>query len=120
MPPHRRAGFGDFRTSHLASAWLNRSVPSGRINLYRFVADAWAGGLQEWCHAGTEDSAMESWVLLENAGQARWLNRLLEEEGLGGIRMFDAEGLRDELARLAGMGSMRGMQADRCRPHRAC
>ena len=81
-------------------------MPSGRINLYRFVADAWAGGLQEWCHAGTEDSAMESWVLLENAGQARWLNRLLEEEGLGGIRMFDAEGLRDELARLAGMGSM--------------
>jgi len=82
-------------------------VPSGRLNLYRFIEDAWSGGLRAWCDAGVDDSAMESWVLLENAGQGRWLRRRLAEVGIGGIRMFDAEGLRDELARLAGVEVLR-------------
>ncbi len=49
---------------------------------------------------------MESWILLENAVQSRWLSRRLSANGIGGIRLFDADSLRDELARLAGMAAI--------------
>ena len=40
---------------------------------------------------------------MENSGQARWLLRKLAIEGITGIRLFEADGLREELARLAGI-----------------
>jgi hypothetical protein len=40
---------------------------------------------------------------MENAGQERWLQRKLTHAGITGIRMFDADGLREELARRAGI-----------------
>jgi len=73
-------------------------VPSGRLNLYRFIEDAWSAGLRAWC-----EGPGESWILVENAGQTRWLLRKFAEAGIVGIRIFDADGLRDELARLAGI-----------------
>ncbi len=49
-----------------------------------------------WCaEAGGYEG--ESWLLVENAGQERWLRR----KGAEGVRIFDAAGLRDELARRA-------------------
>jgi hypothetical protein len=78
-------------------------VPSGRLNLYRFIEDAWSGGLRAWCEGARDSTGQESWILLENAGQGRWLLRKLAQAGIEGIRIFDADGLRDELARLAGI-----------------
>jgi hypothetical protein len=49
---------------------------------------------------------MESWILLENPAQSRWLDRRLSADGIGGIRLFDAETLRDEFARLSGLSAI--------------
>ena len=73
-------------------------MPAGRLNLYRFVEDAWSGGLRAWCEEGGE-----SWLLVENAGQTRWLSRKFKEEGIADVRIFDADGLREHFARLAGI-----------------
>jgi len=78
-------------------------VPAGRLHLYRFIEDAWSGALSAWCESARDTAAVESWVLLENEGQARWLSRKLDAAGITGIRLFDAAGLRDALARLAAM-----------------
>ena len=69
------------------------------LHLYRFIEDAWAGGLLAWCARSSEG---ESWILVENGGHRRWLLRKLAQAGIDGIRIFDADGLRDEWARLAG------------------
>ncbi len=79
-------------------------MPSARLHLYRFIEDAWCRGLREWCAAA--DSALESWLLLENEGQARWVSRRLAADGLRGIRIFDAEALRDQIGSLAGMENL--------------
>ncbi|MGA3170832.1 MAG: PD-(D/E)XK nuclease family protein [Chthoniobacteraceae bacterium] len=75
-------------------------MPSARLHLYRFIEDAWAGGLRAWCEGGGE-----SWLLVENAGQSRWLSRKFAAAGIEGARIFDADGLRDEMARLAGVAA---------------
>jgi len=74
-------------------------VPTSQLHLYRFIEDAWAGGLRAWCEEG--DTA---WILAGNAGQRRWLLRKFEEAGIADVAIFDAEGLREELARRAGIG----------------
>ena len=74
-------------------------MPAGHLSLYRFIEDAWSGGLCAWCRDGGGET---SWLVVENAGQTRWLFRKFAKEGVAGIRVFDAGGLRDELARLAG------------------
>ena len=66
--------------------------------------------MRDWCAA--DDCGGESWILLENGGQARWLRRRLAEDGRFGVRIFDVEELRAELARLAGMEPPPGVRAE--------
>ena len=54
--------------------------------------------MRDWCGEGGE-----SWILAENMGQARWLLARFAREGIAGVRIFDADGLREELARRAGI-----------------
>lgn len=82
-------------------------MPLGHLKIYRFAEDAWSGGLRTWCE-GPRQEGVESWVLLENEGQQRWLSRRLEQAGITGIRFFEADGLRDEFARLAGLPPLPG------------
>ncbi len=73
-------------------------MPAARLHLYRFIEDAWHGGLRPWCEAPGE-----SWLLVENAGQTRWLSRKFAGAQITSVRVFDADTLRQELARLAGI-----------------
>jgi len=75
-------------------------VPTGHLHLYRFIDDAWSGGLGAWCREAASD---DSWILTENPGQTRWLLRKFAAESIAGIRIFDPGSLREELARLAGL-----------------
>ena len=75
-------------------------MSSGRLYLYRFIEDAWAGGLGDWCR-GSE--GVESWLLVENAGQERWFSRKFALEGIEGVQIFDADRLREELGRRGGI-----------------
>jgi hypothetical protein len=75
-------------------------VAAGALYLYRVAGDAWTGGLQAWCEAARE-RAGESWILVANAGQARWFARKLGGEEMQRLRIFDAAEMRAELARVA-------------------
>ena len=75
-------------------------MPNGRLNLYRFIEDAWSGGLRDWCLQATSEP---SWILVENPGQTRWLLRKFSQDSLTGIQIFDPAALRDQFARLAAL-----------------
>ncbi len=72
----------------------------GILHLYRFIEDAWSGGLGAWC---ARDAGSRRWILVENRGQERWLARKFARAGISGIRVLDAEELRTELALAAGI-----------------
>ncbi len=88
----------EFRISNFEFFRFNAHVSAGCLKLYRFIEDAWAGGLRAWC-----EGEGESWILAGNPGQQRWLLRKLAQTGKSGIQIFDAAGLRAELARRAGL-----------------
>src|SRR5579864_3162989 len=72
---------------------------AGLLHLYRFAPDAWHGGLSAWCRGGGP-----RWLVMENAGQRRWLRRCFGAEAWPeGLEILDARGLREKLARLAGI-----------------
>jgi hypothetical protein len=73
----------------------------GILHLYRFIEDAWAGPLRDWCLE--KSPAAEAWLLLENQAQSRWLLPRFAAESITHIRLLDACALRDELARRAGL-----------------
>jgi len=80
-------------------------VPSGFLSLCRFIADAWHGGLRAWCEEARGFEG-ESWLLVENAGQERWLRSEFAAAAIERVQIFDAEALRDEFARRAGMAAL--------------
>jgi len=77
-------------------------VPA-RLHLYRFIEDAWSGGLRQWCEAAPESPATESWLLTDNPGQQRWLLRKFSEASIPPIRIHDPDSLRTELASRANL-----------------
>jgi len=77
-------------------------MPAGQLHLYRFIEDAWSGGLSAWCESAQKSPGLEPWLLVENAGQTRWLARKLLRSATT-FRIFDPDELRDELALRSGL-----------------
>ena len=71
------------------------------LHLYRFIEDAWQGGLRQWCEKAA--SPPGSWLVVDNLGQVRWLLGKIRAAEIEGITFFTAETLREHLAGIAGL-----------------
>jgi PD-(D/E)XK nuclease superfamily len=92
----------------VAAACPQRAIMPASLHAYAHLEDAWAGGVEAWCRASTEQaltSGARSWLVCATRGQSEWVKARLLRAGVPivGLEFHDASSLRRHLCQRFGL-----------------
>jgi RecB family exonuclease len=84
-----------------------RAGMTAKLQLYRFIEDAWNDGIRDWCKRASWRSieGWQCWMIVANRGQTRWFKQQSLTEGMTsfGLHYLEPHMLRRELCALLGV-----------------